>query len=261
MKSFNIPLRFNPKNTFDTFVVSRGNNLTFAAAKAVADTPGEAYNPLLLVGGTGLGKTHLLHAIGNHVSGHQKRSRQKRLKVGYYSAEGFTNEYIKYIQANQIKKFREQCRQNDLLLIDDIQSLAGRERIQEELFHTFNTLQAAQKQIVLTCARPLSEIHGMEHRLVSRFEWGLVIKIQPPDMATRVAILQEKARAMDFVLPENIIRFLAQRIHTNVRRLEGALIRVASNAKLTGKTPTIKTVESLLRAILPEPGRHYCLYG
>ncbi len=252
---------FNPKYTFDTFVAGGANNLTLAAAKAVADTPAKAYNPLLIIGGTGLGKTHLLHAIGNHVSGHQKRSRQKRLKVAYYSAEGFTNEYIKYIQTNQIKKFCAKYRQKDVLLIDDLQSLVGKERIQEELFHTFNGLLEAHRQIVLTCARPLSEIYGLENRLVSRFEWGLVIKIQPPDMATRVAILQEKAHAMNLVLPENIIRFLAQRIHANVHRLEGALIRVGSYAAITGKPPTAKTVENLLRGILPEPGRHYCLYG
>ena len=243
-------LQFNPKNTFDTFVVGANNNFSFAAAKAVAEAPGKSYNPLFLYGGVGLGKTHLLHAIGQHVAGSKKGAR-----VAYVSSEKFTNEYIDGIQNNQLAKFRKKYRQTDVLLIDDIQFLAGKERIQEEFFHTFNALHESHKQIVLTCDRPASEIQGLEHRLVSRFEWGLVTDLQPPDIEMRLAILQKKAQLMNVVLPEDVINFLATRIRTNIRRLEGALIRVASFASLTGKRLTIEVVEGLLREILHEEGR------
>jgi chromosomal replication initiator protein len=243
-------LNFNPKNTFDTFVVGANNNFSYAAAKAVAEAPGKSYNPLFLYGGVGLGKTHLLHAIGQHVSGTRKGAR-----VAYVSSEKFTNEYIDGIQNNQLAKFRKKYRQTDVLLIDDIQFLAGKERIQEEFFHTFNALHEAHKQIVLTCDRPASEIQGLENRLVSRFEWGLVTDLQPPDIEMRLAILRKKAQLMSVVLPEDVINFLATRIRTNIRRLEGALIRVASYASLTGKKLTIEVVEGLLREILHEEGR------
>jgi len=241
---------FNPKNTFDSFVVGANNNFAFAAAKAVAEAPGKSYNPLFLYGGVGLGKTHLLHAIGQHVGGSKKGAR-----VAYVSSEKFTNEYIDGIQNNQLAKFRKKYRQTDVLLIDDIQFLAGKERIQEEFFHTFNALHEAHKQIVLTCDRPASEIQGLEHRLVSRFEWGLVTDLQPPDIEMRRAILNKKAQSMGVALPEDVLDFLANRIRTNVRRLEGALIRVASYASLTGKKLTIEVVEGLLREILHEEGR------
>jgi len=243
-------LNFNPKNTFDTFVVGANNNFSYAAAKAVAEAPGKSYNPLFLYGGVGLGKTHLLHALGQHVSGTKKGAR-----VAYVSSEKFTNEYIDGIQNNQLAKFRKKYRQTDVLLIDDIQFLAGKERIQEEFFHTFNALHEAHKQIVLTCDRPASEIQGLENRLVSRFEWGLVTDLQPPDIEMRLAILQKKAQLMNVVLPDDVINFLATRIRTNIRRLEGALIRVASYASLTGKKLTIEVVEGLLREILHEEGR------
>ena len=243
-------LHFNPKNTFDTFVVGANNNFSFAAAKAVAEAPGKSYNPLFLYGGVGLGKTHLLHAIGQHVSGSKKGAR-----VAYVSSEKFTNEYIDGIQNNQLAKFRKKYRQTDVLLIDDIQFLAGKERIQEEFFHTFNALHESHKQIVLTCDRPASEIQGLENRLVSRFEWGLVTDLQPPDIEMRLAILKKKAQIMGVVLPEDVINFLATRIRTNIRRLEGALIRVASYASLTGKKLSIEVVEGLLREILHEEGR------
>ena len=242
---------FNPKNTFETFVVGNNNNFAYAAAKAVAEAPGKSYNPLFLYGGVGLGKTHLLHAIGQHVAASRKGAR-----VGYVSSEKFTNEYIDGIQNNQLVRFRKRYRQMDVLLIDDIQFLAGKERIQEEFFHTFNALHEAHKQIVLTCDRPASEIQGLEHRLVSRFEWGLVTDLQPPDIEMRLAILQKKAQIMGVVLPEDIINFLANRIRTNIRRLEGALIRVASYASLTGKKLSVEVVESLLREILHEEGRY-----
>jgi chromosomal replication initiator protein len=241
---------FNPKNTFDSFVVGNNNNFAYAAAKAVAEAPGKSYNPLFLYGGVGLGKTHLLHAIGQHVSANKKGAR-----VAYLSSEKFTNEYIDGIQNNQLAKFRKKYRQTDVLLIDDIQFLAGKERIQEEFFHTFNALHEGHKQIVLTCDRPASEIQGLEHRLVSRFEWGLVTDLQPPDIEMRRAILNKKAQLMGVTLPEDVLDFLANRIRTNVRRLEGALIRVASYASLTGKKLSIEVVEGLLREILHEEGR------
>jgi chromosomal replication initiator protein len=243
-------LLFNPKNTFDTFVVGNNNNFAYAAALAVAQAPGKSYNPLFLYGGVGLGKTHLLHAIGQFVSGQKKGAR-----VSYVSSEKFTNEYIDGIQNNQLAKFRKKYRQTDVLLIDDIQFLAGKERIQEEFFHTFNALHESHKQIVLTCDRPASEIQGLEHRLVSRFEWGLVTDLQPPDVEMRQAILNKKAQSMGVVLPDEIMSFLANRIRSNIRRLEGALIRVASYASLTGKKLSIEVVEGLLREVLHEEGR------
>jgi len=243
-------LNFNPKNTFESFVVGNNNNFAYAAALAVAQAPGKSYNPLFLYGGVGLGKTHLLHAIGQHVAGHKKGAR-----VAYVSSEKFTNEYIDGIQNNQLVRFRKKYRQTDVLLIDDIQFLAGKERIQEEFFHTFNALHEGHKQIVLTCDRPASEIQNLEHRLVSRFEWGLVTDLQPPDVEMRLAILNKKAQLMGVELDAEIMNFLANRIRTNIRRLEGALIRVASYAALTGKKLNLEMVEGLLREILHEEGR------
>ena len=243
-------LNFNPKNTFDTFVVGNNNNFAHAAALAVAQSPGKSYNPLFLYGGVGLGKTHLLHAIGQYVTGHRRGAR-----VSYVSSEKFTNEYIDGIQNNQLVKFRKRYRQTDVLLIDDIQFLAGKERIQEEFFHTFNALHESHKQIVLTCDRPASEIQNLEHRLISRFEWGLVTDLQPPDVEMRLAILNKKAQLMGVTLSEDVMNFLANRIRTNIRRLEGALIRVASYASLTGRKLNVEVVEGLLREILHEEGR------
>jgi chromosomal replication initiator protein len=241
---------FNPKNTFDTFVVGNNNNYACAAALAVAQAPGKSYNPLFLYGGVGLGKTHLLHAIGNYVV-----TNRKGAHVAYVSSEKFTNDFIDAIQNNQIGRFRKKYRQTDVLLIDDIQFLAGKERIQEEFFHTFNALHEGHKQIVLTCDRPASEIQNLEQRLVSRFEWGLVTDLQPPDVEVRLAILRKKAQLMGVELPDDISLFLASRIRSNIRRLEGALIRVASYRSLMGKKLTIEVVESLLREILHEEGR------
>jgi chromosomal replication initiator protein len=241
---------FNPKNTFDSFVVGNNNNFAHAAAFAVAQAPGKSYNPLYLYGGTGLGKTHLLHAIGQYVTGQKKGAH-----VTYVSSEKFTNEYIDAIQNNQLGRFRKRYRQTDVLLIDDIQFLAGKERIQEEFFHTFNAIHEAHKQIVLTCDRPANELRNLEERLVSRFEWGLVTDLQPPDAETRVAILRKKAQGLGVALPEDVVNFLATRIRSNIRRLEGALIRVASYASLTGKSLSQDVVEGLLREILQEEGR------
>ena len=241
---------FNPKNTFSTFVVGENNNFAHAAALAVAQSPGRSYNPLFLYGGVGLGKTHLLHAIG-----HYALKENPRLKVSYLSSEKFTNKYIDAIQNNELTKFRRTYRKTDILLIDDIQFLAGKERIQEEFFHTFNALHEAHKQIVMTCDRPANEIKNLEHRLVSRFEWGLVTDMQPPDFETRLAILRKKAATIDVQVPEEIVAFLAKRIRTNIRRLEGALIRVSSYQSLTGKPMTTTTVEGLLKDVLHEEGR------
>ena len=237
---------FNPRYTFDTYVVGN-NEFAHRAALAVAQKPGMSYNPLFLFGGVGLGKTHLLHAIG-----HQVLADRPNATVAYVSCEKFTNEFIDAIQNNSLAGFRKKYRQTDVLLIDDIQFLAGKERIQEEFFHTFNALHESHKQIVLTCDRPAGEIAGLEDRLVSRFVWGLVTDLQPPDMETRLAILQKKAKAMNTELPTDIADFLAQRIRHNIRRLEGALIRVVSYSSLTGKPLTQAVVENLLRDVLDE---------
>ena len=230
--------------------MGNNNNFAHAAALAVAQAPGKSYNPLFLYGGVGLGKTHLLHAIGQYVA-----SRRRGARVAFLSSEKFTNEYIDAIQNNQFVRFRKKYRQTDVLLIDDIQFLAGKERIQEEFFHTFNALHEGHKQIVLTCDRPASEIQNLEQRLVSRFEWGLVTDLQPPDVEMRLAILRKKANLLGAELPEEIINFLANRIRTNIRRLEGALIRVAAYASLTDKKLSLEVVEGLLREILHEEGR------
>tara|TARA_Y100000588_G_scaffold43028_1_gene40942 strand:- start:54 stop:1418 length:1365 start_codon:yes stop_codon:yes gene_type:complete len=241
---------FNPKNTFSTFVVGDNNNFAHAAAMAVAQSPGRSYNPLFLYGGVGLGKTHLLHAIGHNVL-----KENPKLKVSYLSSEKFTNKYIDAIQNNELAKFRRTYRKTDVLLIDDIQFLSGKERIQEEFFHTFNALHEAHKQIVMTCDRPANEIKNLEHRLVSRFEWGLVTDMQPPDFETRLAILRNKAITLGVEVPNEVVDFLAKRIRTNIRRLEGALIRVSSYQSLTGKPVTPSAVEGLLKDVLHEEGR------
>lgn len=243
-------LGFNPKYTFDTFVVGSTNSFSHAAAMAVAQSPGKSYNPLFLYAGVGLGKTHLLHAIGQHLLSHKKSAR-----VTYLSSEKFTNEYIDAIQNSQLVKFRKKYRQTDLLLIDDVQFLAGKERIQEEFFHTFNALHESHKQIVLTCDRPPAEMQNLEQRLMSRLEWGLVADLQPPDVETRVAILRKKEALIGVQLPSEVIHFIADRIRTNIRRLEGALIRLTSYITLTNKKPTLELAEELLRELLHEEGR------
>jgi chromosomal replication initiator protein len=212
--------------------------------------PGHTYNPLFLFGGVGLGKTHLLQAIGHHVLANKKNAR-----IGYLSCERFTNEFIEALQNSQLPKFRKKHRELDVLLIDDIQFLQGKERIQEEFFHTFNALHDAHKQIVLTCDRPANEIQGLEQRLISRFEWGMTADLKAPDVETRLAILNKKAAALSVKLPDPIITFLAHRIRTNIRRLEGALVRVAAYAQLSGKALDLETVETLLREILQEEGK------
>ena len=241
----------NPRNTFESFVVGPNNEIAHAASLAVAQAPARTYNPLFVYGGVGLGKTHLMQAIGQYVW-----AKKKNVKVIYVSSELFINEFIDAIQHSNLVKFRKRYRQADLLLIDDIQFLGGKERSQEEFFHTFNTLFDGHKQIVLSSDRPASEIANLEHRLVSRFEWGLTAELQPPDIETRLAILRKKADSMQIKLRDDILQFLASRIRTNVRRLEGALMRVASFASLSGKELTQEAIEHLLKDILQEEGRH-----
>ncbi len=241
----------NPRNTFESFVVGPNNEIAHAASLAVAQAPARTYNPLFVYGGVGLGKTHLMQAIGQYVL-----AKKKNTKVIYLSSELFINEFIDAIQHSNLVKFRKRYRQADLLLIDDIQFLSGKERSQEEFFHTFNTLFDGHKQIVLSSDRPASEIANLEQRLVSRFEWGLTAELQPPDVETRLAILRKKARTMQVKLPDEVFEFLANRIRTNVRRLEGALLRVASFASISGKELTRDVIERLLKDILQEEARH-----
>jgi chromosomal replication initiator protein len=240
----------NPRNSFETFVVGSNNQFAHAAALAVAQSPAKTYNPLFIYGGVGLGKTHLMQAIGQQVM-----ERKKNFKVMYLSSEKFTNEFIDAIQHNTLVKFRKRYRQSDLLLIDDIHFLAGKERSQEEFFHTFNTLFDGRKQIVMSSDRPASEIANLEQRLVSRFEWGLTAELQPPDIETRMAILRKKVQILHVQLSQEILEFLAQRVRTNVRRLEGALMRVASYVSLSGREISRETVEQLLRDILQEEAK------
>ncbi len=237
----------NPRNTFETFVVGSNSQMAHAAALAVAQSPAQAYNPLFLYGDTGLGKTHLMHAIG-----HAILRRKPDARVAYLSTEKFTNEFIQALQENSLTKFRQRYRQADVLLLDDVQFLANKERIQEEFFHTFNDLFEAGKQIVLSSDRRASEIQKLEARLVSRFEWGLPADIQSPDVETRIAILRTKAAVLKCDLPAPIINFIAQNITKNIRRLEGALIKVASYTALTSKPIDLATAERLLHDVLME---------
>ncbi|NQU10967.1 chromosomal replication initiator protein DnaA [bacterium] len=245
-----VNLKLNPRYTFETFVIGPNNDHAHAAALAVAQSPGKAYNPLFVYGGVGLGKTHLMQAIG-----HEGGRGRKGLRVCYITSEQFTNDFIQAIQTNSMIRFRKRYRQADLLLIDDIQFFAGKERMQEELFHTFNTLFDGHRQIVLSSDRPAAEIASLEDRLVSRFEWGLVAELQQPALETRIAILKKKAAALNVTVADSVVEFIAGRIRTNIRRLEGALIRVASYASLTGKEISTNSLESLLRDAIHEEAR------
>ncbi|MBM4143412.1 MAG: chromosomal replication initiator protein DnaA [Lentisphaerae bacterium] len=240
------PPALNPKFTFDSFIVGPSNTFTHAAALAVAQAPARAYNPLFIYGDVGLGKTHIMQAVGHHVLN------SCRASVCYLSSEAFTNEYIDALQNRNLVQFRKKYRNTDLLLIDDIHFLAGKERLQEEFFHTFNALFDAHKQIVMTSDRPASEIARLEQRLVSRFEWGLVTELEPPDLETRIAILRYKQEGSGMVLPDEIIQFIAQNVRSNIRRLEGAFVRTVSYASLTGRPVTLDTVRYLLRDMLDQ---------
>ena len=241
----------NPRNTFENFVVGPNNQLSHAAAMAVTQAPAQAYNPLFIHGSTGLGKTHLMHAIG-----HSILQRNPEAKVAYLSTEKFTNEFIHAIQENSLTKFRQRYRSVDVLLVDDVQFLAGKERIQEEFFHTFNDLFESQKQIVISSDRPVTEIATLEARLVSRFQWGLSADISSPDFETRVAILKTKAATLKIDLPMPVIEFMAKHISKNIRRLEGALIKISSYAALTGKPLDLATAEHLLKDVLMEEAQN-----
>ena len=239
----------NPRYTFETFVVGENNRFAHAAAMAVAQAPARTYNPLFLHGSVGLGKTHLMQAVG-----HLIQANKKHLKVFYVTSEQFTNDYISAIQHGELQKFRKAYRQVDVLLIDDIQFLAGKDRSQEEFFHTFNTLFDGSKQIVLTADSPPSEIANLEKRLTSRFEMGLPAELQMPDAETRLAILRHKMEPMPEKLSDQVLSFIAERVKTNIRRLEGALNRVAAFASLHGKAITVPQTEVLLRDLLQQEG-------
>jgi chromosomal replication initiator protein len=240
----------NRRNTFENFVIGSNSQLAHAAAIAVAHAPAGAYNPLFVYGDTGLGKTHLMHAVGHHILQNKPNAR-----IAYLSSEKFTNEFISAIQENTLSKFRKRYRKVDVLLIDDVQFLSGKERIQEEFFHTFNELFEQQKQIFLSSDRPANEIAKLESRLVSRFQWGLVTDIQAPDLETRVAILRKKAEQHKFKVDDEIINFIAEHIVKNIRRLEGALIKVCSYSSLTGNPLDIATCEMLLSDVLMEAAK------
>ncbi len=235
----------NPNYTFDNFVEGKSNQLARAAARQVADNPGGAYNPLFLYGGTGLGKTHLLHAVGNGI-----RARKADAKVIYMHSERFVQDMVKALQNNAIEEFKRYYRSVDALLIDDIQFFANKERSQEEFFHTFNALLEGNQQIILTSDRYPKEINGVEDRLKSRFGWGLTVAIEPPELETRVAILMRKAAENKMHLPDEVAFFIAKRLRSNVRELEGALNRVIANANFTGRAINIDFVREALRDLL-----------
>lgn len=236
----------NKKNNFDTFVIGSGNRFAHAASLAVAEAPAKAYNPLFIYGGVGLGKTHLMHAIGHYVLEHNPSA-----KVVYLSSEKFTNEFINSIRDNKAVEFRNKYRNVDVLLIDDIQFLAGKESTQEEFFHTFNTLHEESKQIVISSDRPPKEIPTLEDRLRSRFEWGLITDITPPDLETRIAILRKKAKAEGLDIPNEVMLYIANQIDSNIRELEGALIRVVAYSSLINKDINADLAAEALKDIIP----------
>jgi chromosomal replication initiator protein len=241
---------FNPKYTFDSFVMGGSNRFAYAAAQAVAEAPSRAYNPLFIYGGVGLGKTHLLQAIGHYVQKHYPH-----MRVKYVSTEQFTNDFINSIGNKDNKRidgFRRGYRTNDVLLVDDIQFLSGKEGTQEEFFHTFNTLQQAGKQIVLSSDRPPKDIATLEERLRSRFEMGLITDIQPPDLETRIAILKRKVESEKLVVPEEVLSFVADRVASNIRELEGSLIRIVAFSSLTRHSIDLELAGSVLKDIFPE---------
>lgn len=242
----------NPKYTFDSYVIGSNNRLAQAASLAVAETPSHAYNPLFIYGGVGLGKTHLLHAIGHYVISHNISQ-----NVVYLSSEKFTNQFINAIRDNKTVDFRNKYRNIDVLLIDDIQFLAGKEQTQEEFFHTFNALHENSKQIVISSDRPPKEITKLEDRLRSRFEWGLITDIQPPDLETRIAILRKKSQNEGIYIPDEILIFIAQKIETNIRELEGALVRIIAYASLADKHISLEFAEEALKDLISKNKKNH----
>ncbi len=231
----------NSKYVFETFVVGGGSELAYAAAQAVVNRPGEAYNPLFIYGGVGLGKTHLLQAIGNHLL-----KARPNINIMYASAEKFSNDYIASVRDGNAKSFQSRYRNIDLLLIDDIQFISGKDKTQESFFHTFNELHQQNKQVVMTSDRPPKAIPALEDRLKSRFEWGMIVDVAPPDLETRIAILQKKCVEKNFPLPQEILQIVATTIHRNIRELEGALNKIIAMHQLKNMEPTIESVKSLL---------------
>jgi chromosomal replication initiator protein len=242
---WNSAAQLNPKYTFDAFVIGNGNQFARAASEAVAERPSKAYNPLFLYGGVGMGKTHLMHAIG-----HEVKMRQPQASICYVSSEKFTNEMINSLRYDKMTSFRDKFRSVDLLLIDDIQFLAQKERTQEEFFHTFNALHESMKQIVIASDRPPKELAEIEDRLRSRFEWGLIADIQPPDLETKVAILQKKAESEHVQLPTDVALFIASNVRTNVRELEGALVRLIAWCALNNVEITLVTTQQCLKQFI-----------
>jgi chromosomal replication initiator protein len=237
--------QLNPRYTFDSFIVGASNQFAHAAAVAVAEQPSKSYNPLFLYGGVGLGKTHLMQAIG-----HSLKKRNPALRITYISAEKFTNEVIASIRFERMAAFRDRFRNMDVLMVDDIQFIATRERTQEEFFHTFNALYDQQKQIVISSDCPPKEISSIEERLRSRFEWGLIADIQPPDLETKIAILQKKAESERAQVPDDVAEYIARSIKSNIRELEGALIRLLAYTSLTGAELNLATAQQVLKNII-----------
>jgi chromosomal replication initiator protein len=239
---------FNAKYTFDSFVIGSSNRFAHAAALAVAEAPAQAYNPLFIYGGTGLGKTHLLQAVAQYVAEHSSA-----LSVRYVTSEAFVNDFINSLRDKRIEGFKQRYRAYDVLLIDDVQFFEGKERFQEEFFHTFNSLYEAGSQIVLSSDRPPRDIATLEERLRSRFEWGLITDIQPPDLETRIAILRKKVKVDGIhVHDEQVLTFIAGRVSTNIRELEGALTRVVAFSSLTGRPMTVELAQDVLRDVFPQ---------
>ena len=241
-------LDLNPRYTFDSFVIGNANRFAHAACLAVAQSPAKAYNPLFVYGVVGLGKTHLMQAIGHYIILHSGKT---KIKVLYISSEKFTNELINSIKDDRTVAFRDKYRSVDVLLIDDIQFLAGKERTQEEFFHTFNTLYESNKQIVITSDRPPKDLTTLEERLISRFEWGLTTDIQPPDFETRIAILRKKAQAENLNVPAGVIDFIAEKISSNIRQLEGALTKLVAFSTFNKKELSVSLAQDILKDIIP----------